>query len=343
MLLEVNGLSVEFTSAEKVSRVVNDMTFSAAQGEFVGIVGESGSGKSTAVLATLGLVRTGGRIISGSVKFNGQELIGLSERELRSIRGAQIGLVMQNPRAALNPVTRVGDQISLVYRTHTGVDKDQARHRSLELLAMVGINDPERRLRSFPHELSGGMAQRVLLAMALACKPTLLIADEPTSGLDVTIQAQVLDDLRRAATELGSSALIVSQDLRIIANYCDRVYAMHAGEVVEEGSVLDFFEHPSHPVSLALLAAQSGVDTTDIRLRGFPVDPRQLPRGCWLHRRCPFADEAAGCASDHPALLQVADSHAARCHRAHDVHISAQALLDERSGTPNTGAGGRTQ
>jgi oligopeptide/dipeptide ABC transporter ATP-binding protein len=279
------------------------------------------------MLATLGLTRHGGEIVAGQVLLEGKNLLKASEDEWRSIRGSRIGLVTQNPRAALNPVRRVGDQIASVYRAHRQTSEDEANQRALELLRMVGINDPERRIRAFPHELSGGMAQRALIAMALACTPELLLADEPTSGLDVTVQAQVLDDLRLAAAEVGSSLLLVTQDLGIVANYCDRVYLLHAGEVVEEATVDRFFATPSHPASAALLAAQRGLVDSGFRLTGFPVDGRRLPSGCWLHPRCPFADEPAGCMSTHPELVRIAPDHLSRCHRRAVVEAAVRERL----------------
>jgi oligopeptide/dipeptide ABC transporter ATP-binding protein len=339
-LLEVTGLSVEYTSVGQVNRAVNDFSFTCDAGEVVGLVGESGSGKSTAILATLGLTRAGAHITSGSVRLDGRELLGLSDEQWRQIRGVQIGLITQNPRGALNPVMRVGPQIATVYMAHhPAVKKDGARERALELLRMVGINDPERRLEAFPHELSGGMAQRVLIAMALSCSPKLLLADEPTSGLDVTVQAQVLDDLRAAATDVGSSLVLVTQDLGIVANYCDRVYQLHAGECVEQAPTTTFFDRPAHPASAALLMAQRSVATEAFRLHGFPIDGRRLPSGCWLHPRCPFVDDAAGCRTVRPELREVEPDHAVRCHRWQHVQ---RALRSARSngGAPVAGPAG---
>jgi peptide/nickel transport system ATP-binding protein len=327
VLLRVRDLSVEYRGVGSINRAVNDVSFDVNAGEVVGIVGESGSGKSSTVLAVLGLTRQGGRIVKGSVRFEGRELLELSHDELRRIRGGRIGLVVQNPRGALNPVVRVGEQIAGVYRAHTNAKPSQARERALELLRMVGINDPERRLEAFPHELSGGMAQRVLIAMSLACNPTLLIADEPTSGLDVTVQAQLLDELRGAADTAGSAILLVTQDLGIVANYCDRVYMMHAGEIVEHAPVVNFFDHPAHPSTAALLAAQRKRGADRLALRGFPIDGRRLPEGCYLHSRCPFASLDAGCTRVHPELREVLPGHEARCHRSDLVQAVAREAI----------------
>ena len=325
-LLEVKDLGVEYVTVGVRNHALNGVSFSVAAGEMVGIVGESGCGKSTVILATLALTRPGARIVAGSVRFEERELLTLSDKELQEVRGSTIGLVTQDPRGSLNPVMRVGDQIGAVYRAHHRATKDEARKRALELLRMVGINDPERRLQTYPHELSGGMAQRVLIAMALSCTPKLLLADEPTSGLDVTVQAQLLDDLRAAAGAVGSSLLLVTQDLGIVANYCDRVYLMHAGEIVEEARTEVFFEEPAHPASAALLVAQRGALDDAFRLRGFAVDGRKLPKGCYLNPRCPFADEASGCFADHPDLYEVSPTHRSRCFR----HATVAAAVRER-------------
>jgi oligopeptide/dipeptide ABC transporter ATP-binding protein len=327
MLLEVSQLSVVYESLGRTNRAVSDVSFSVDRGEVVGIVGESGSGKSSAVLAVLGLTRRGARVSSGSIRLDGQELSELSHGAWQAIRGARIGLVTQNPRGALSPVAQVGEQIGAVYRAHHKAGRAEARERSIELLRGVGINDPERRMKAFPHELSGGMAQRVVIAMGLAGAPELLIADEPTSGLDVTVQAQVLDDLRQAASETGSSLLIVTQDLGIVANYCDRVYMMHAGEIVEQSYVRAMFRSPANPATLALLAAQRKILNKDVRLSGFPVDGHTLPPGCWLAPRCPFAQAEAGCMTVHPRLAQIAPGQYVRCHRSATVRARAIKML----------------
>ena len=327
-LLEVDNLSIEYISLDSRNLAVNDFSFSCDAGEVVGIVGESGSGKSTAMLGILGLTRAGAHIVGGNVRLDDRELLGLSDSEWGAIRGDEIGLITQNPRGSLNPVLPVGIQIARVYRAHNPeVSKDQARDRAKELLEMVGINDPERRLDSFPHELSGGMAQRVLIAMSLSCTPKLLLADEPTSGLDVTVQAQVLDDLRDAALAVGSSMVLVTQDLGIVANYCDRIYQLHAGESVEQAPTSEFFKRPAHPASAALLMAHRGAEAERFKLHGFPVDGRRLPGGCWLHQRCPFVDEAAGCTTNHPDLIQVGPDHVSRCFRHDEVQGVMERLL----------------
>ena len=341
-LLDVRNLSIQYRQVGSVNSAVNDVSFNVRRGEVVGIVGESGSGKSSTMFGVLGLTRRSGKIVGGSVHFEGEQLYsatpegmnGLSYQEWRKVRGSAIGLVTQNPRGALNPVMRLGEQLVTMYTAHREATEEQALARAIELLEIVGINDPVRRLRAFPHELSGGMAQRVLIAMALACSPRLLIADEPTSGLDVTVQAQVLDDLRHAVDEVGSSLLVVTQNLSIVANYCDRVYVMHAGEVVEEAPTERFFEQPSYPASAALLAAQRGIADKRLQLTGFPVDGRQLPTGCLLHNRCPFSTVEDGCTTVHPDFVEVVPGHFSRCHRTATVTetVRTQLLGAEASG-----------
>jgi oligopeptide/dipeptide ABC transporter ATP-binding protein len=324
VLLKVSGLVVEFRGVGYTTRAVNDVSFDVDAGEAIALVGESGAGKTTAALGALGLVKPGGHIVAGSVEFEGRQLLGQPEKALRRNRGAQIGLITQSPRASLNPVMHVGDQVKTVIRAHTDLGDAAARGRVIELLRVVGINDPERRYEAFPHELSGGMAQRVLIAMALSAGPKLLIADEPTSGLDVTIQAQVLDDLRRAIETVGSSLLLVTQDLGIVANYCDRLYLVHAGEIVELAPTISFFDEPLHPAGAALLATQRRTAQDVFRLRGLPVDARALPEGCWLRSRCPFVDAEAGCFTQHPPLYNAGAGRESRCHR-HEVVRAAVA------------------
>ncbi len=329
-LLAIENLSIEYPEVGRVNLAVRNASLEVEPGEIIGLVGESGSGKSTLALAILGLVRGVGRISAGNVVFDGQQLLGLSDDEWRAVRGSKIGIVTQNPRGALNPIERVGPQIQEYYRHHRNATDEEARAKALEQLELVGINDPERRLEAFPHELSGGMAQRVLIALALSCSPKLLIADEPTSGLDVTIQAQVLDDMRRSVEAVGSGLLVITQDLGIVASYCDRVYLMHAGQISEVAPVRAFFKHSAFPGTIALLAAQGQrFDHEQVRLKGLPIDTRALPDGCSLQRRCPFASEKAGCYTVPPELETIADEHLVRCHRAGEIEQLALAATEQ--------------
>jgi oligopeptide/dipeptide ABC transporter ATP-binding protein len=252
-LLSVRNLQVTYRSETAVSRPVDGASFTINSHEVVGLVGDAGSGKSTAALALLGLARTPGAITGGEVIFEGRDLLKLPDDEIRAIRGRDIGIIVQNPRAALNPMLRVGTQIGNAYKAHNQATEAQARKQAVDMLRMVGINDPERRVEAFAHELSGGMAQRALIAMALSSKPKLLIADEPTSGLDVTIQAQFLDEMWQTVQSTGSAILLVTQELGVIANYCDRVLVLHDGRIVEDAPVRDFFANPQHPYSQDVL------------------------------------------------------------------------------------------
>jgi oligopeptide/dipeptide ABC transporter ATP-binding protein len=269
-ILETRGLTVAYGGAPPI---VDGLDIAIRQGEVVGLLGESGCGKSTAAYALLGLARPPGKIVRGEVRFQGADLLTLPAEALRRIRGRDIGLIVQNPRAALNPMLRVGQQIGTVWRAHQTGDARAARARAVEMLRLVGINDPQRRVDSFAHELSGGMAQRVLIAIALSSAPRLLIADEPTSGLDVTIQAQLLDQMWQATRRTGSAVLLVTQETGIIANYCDRVLVMHAGRIVEDVSTRGFFRAPAHPASRAILAGAEpeAHETGDAEWRGAPT------------------------------------------------------------------------
>ena len=252
-LLSVSDLAVGYPADGRMVRPVNGVSFTIREREIVGLVGDAGSGKSTTALALLGLARPPGRILGGRVEFGGKNLLELPDEAIRAIRGKEIGIIVQNPRAALNPMLRIGRQIGNVYMAHNEADAETAHRQAVEMLRLVGINDPERRVESFAHELSGGMAQRALIAMALSSRPKLLIADEPTSGLDVTIQAQFLDQMWRTVQDTGSAVLLVTQELGVIANYCDRVLVLHDGKVVEDAPVREFFKSPKHPYSQDVL------------------------------------------------------------------------------------------
>lgn len=275
-VLEARHLRVTFPGDNGEIVAVKDFSIKIHEGEIVGLVGETGSGKSTAALALQGLVRPPGKVAAGSVSFVGKDLLTMKESERRAIRGRDIGMIVQDPKGALNPMLRVGDQICNVYRSHHRVSYTEARGHAISMLKLVGINDPERRINAYPHELSGGMAQRVLIAIALSSRPKLLIADEPTSGLDVTIQAQVLDGMWESVQQTGSAILLVTQNLGIIANYCDRVAIIHDGEIVEDARVVDFFRAPQHHYSQSILHLQRD-DTIDQTEDGAAVGRRLAP------------------------------------------------------------------
>jgi oligopeptide/dipeptide ABC transporter ATP-binding protein len=264
-LIEVRDLQVTYRTEKAATRPVDGVSFAINPREVVGLIGDAGSGKSTTALALLGLARPPGRITGGQILFGGQDLLTLPDDALRAIRGRDIGIIVQNPRASLNPMLRVGRQIGYAYQAHNKATDAEAQRQAVEMLRMVGINDPERRAEAFAHELSGGMAQRALIAMALSSRPRLLIADEPTSGLDVTIQAQFLDQMWQTVQDTGSAILLITQELGVIANYCDRVLVLHEGQIVEDAPVRQFFDAPSHPYSrevLGLRRVGAGVAAT---------------------------------------------------------------------------------
>ncbi len=313
-LLEVRDLRTYFHTEEGEARAVDGVSFEVGEGEILGIVGESGCGKSVTSLSIMGLVPEPGRIEEGSsVSFDGRELTRLSAREMRGIRGNDIAMIFQEPMTSLNPVFPVGEQIGEALRLHRGVGRREARARAIELLELVGIPVPGRRVDEYPHQLSGGMRQRVMIAMALANEPDLLIADEPTTALDVTIQAQILELLLGLRDRLGMAVMLITHDLGVVAETCERVVVMYAGEVVEEGRVADIFAHPAHPYTEGLLAAIPRPDRRGGELamiRGTVPPPTAWPRGCRFHDRCPYAWERC---LEHPPLLGAGASQEARC------------------------------
>jgi peptide/nickel transport system ATP-binding protein len=313
-LLEVQRLTTVFDVGGRALPAVDDVSFEVRKGETLGLVGESGSGKSMTALSILRLVQPPGRVAGGRVLFQGRDLLTLAEREMRRVRGAGIALVFQEPMAALNPVFTVGDQIAEAMLVHGVATRTAARRRSVELLAAVRVAEPERCARSYPHQLSGGMCQRVLVAMALSCHPSLIIADEPTTALDVTIQAQILDLLREMREQFDLSMLLISHDLGIIAGSADRVAIMYAGRIVEQGPVRTVFRSPAHPYTKALLASIPRDDAGG-RLNAIagsvPV-LADLPRGCGFAPRCP--DQIAACLVDRPSITHVDPEHAVSCH-----------------------------
>jgi len=314
-LLEVHDLAVNFTGYDGVARAVDGVDLTVGEGETVGLVGESGCGKSVTALAILRLIEPPGHIAHGSsVRLEGRDLLALGGKEIRAVRGNHVALVFQEPLSALNPVLKVGDQIAEAVRAHEAVSRGTARWRAVEMLTAVGIPDAERRAAAYPHQLSGGMRQRVLLAMALACRPQLLLADEPTTALDVTIQAEILELLDGLQQKLGMAVLLITHNLGIVAERTRRVYVMYAGQIVEETSTERLFARPAHPYTEGLLAAIPRLDVRRDRLQAIPgqVPPATAwPDGCRFHPRCPHAWDK--CRTEMPPLLQVAEGHRARC------------------------------
>ena len=312
-LLSVEGLTTVFDTPAGPVPAVDDVSFEIRQGETLGLVGESGSGKSVTALSIMRLVQPPGRIHAGHIRFNGRDLLDLSERDMRRVRGADIALIFQEPMTALNPVFTVGDQIGETLLVHGRASRRDAHTQAVALLEAVRIPDAISRVRDYPHQLSGGMRQRVLIAMALACRPSLVIADEPTTALDVTIQADILDLLREQRAALGLSLLLITHDLGVIAGAADRVAVMYAGRIVETGPVRDLFHRPQHPYTRGLLASMPG-GTPGQRLRAIDGSvPRlgALPEGCAFNPRCP--DRVDRCTSVPPSDYSVGAGHTVKC------------------------------
>ncbi len=312
-LVVVDRLTTGFDVGPRFVAAVNDLSFSIARGETLGLVGESGSGKSLTALSILRLVERPGRIATGRVTFEGRDLLALSEPEMRRVRGRQIALIFQEPMTALNPVFTVGDQIAETLVVHGLASWSEARRRAVDLLADVRLPDPEKRARDYPHQLSGGMRQRALIATALACRPALVIADEPTTALDVTIQGQILDLLRALKARYGLSLLLITHDLGVIAQTADRVAIMYAGRIVEQGPVRTIFREPRHPYTQGLLASMPGT-TAGGRLKaidGVVPTPDAVGPGCAFAPRC--AHRIERCVAEVPALRPVGQRHEVRC------------------------------
>jgi len=319
-LLTIEKLRTYFYGESGVARAVDGVTFSVGAGETVGLVGESGSGKSVTALSVLRLVRPPGRLEPGSrIVFEGRDLATLGERELRTVRVARIAMVFQEPMTALNPVFTVGEQIAEVVRIHAKASRHDAWQRAVEMLHVVGMPSPAERAKEYPHQLSGGMRQRVVIAMALVMNPALVIADEPTTALDVTIQAQILELLQELQRRFGMSILLITHDLGVVAETVSRVLVMYGGEIVEEAPVKTLFAEAHHPYTEGLLTAMPRLGESRERLRTIPgtvPPPTRWPNGCRFHDRCPYAWER--CTSEHPPLYQIGDGHVSRCHLAEE-------------------------
>jgi dipeptide transport system ATP-binding protein len=318
-LVEIENLTVEFGAEGDALRAVDGVSLTVSEGELVGIVGESGSGKSVASLAMMGLIEFPGRVTADRLAFGGQDLLTLPQKQRRAITGREIAMIFQEPMTSLNPCFTVGFQIAEAIKVHQGGDRQSRRRRTLELLDQVGIPDPASRLSAFPHQLSGGMSQRVMIAMAIACNPRLLIADEPTTALDVTIQSQILDLLLSLQRDRGMAMILITHDLGLVAEAAKRVIVMYAGQVVETGPVSELFRHPRHPYTAALMKALPGQAQGQARLETIPgVVPGKYdrPRGCLLSPRCKHATEH--CRSVPPGLAGPPERQV-RCHTPLDA------------------------
>jgi peptide/nickel transport system ATP-binding protein len=316
-LLEVEALRVSFVTDEGVVQAVDDVTFSVDSGEVLAVVGESGSGKSVTAMTLMGLTRSRNARLSGSAKLRGEELMSASETRMQQIRGAEIAMIFQDPLSALNPVQRVGDQIVEQIRAHEDIAKGPALERAIEAMERAGIAQARERVRAFPHEFSGGMRQRVMIAMALSCSPSLLIADEPTTALDVTIQAQILEEVKRLRAETNAGVILVTHDLGVVADIADRIVVMYAGRIVEEGTLDELFYDPQHPYTWGLLGSIARIDRPRPRrlptIAGQPPSLVDPPQGCHFRPRCPH--EFSRCV-EVPALesrLEDAPGHRDRC------------------------------
>jgi oligopeptide/dipeptide ABC transporter ATP-binding protein len=305
-----------------VVRAVSDVSFDIRRGEVVAVVGESGSGKSVTALAVLRLISEPGRVVAGAIRLDGRDLLQLDDEAMRRVRGHRIGMVFQEPMTSLNPVLSIGRQLTEAMQTHLGLPRSAAYARAVELLQLVGIAEPQRRLRQYPHHLSGGMRQRAMIAMALSCKPELIIADEPTTALDVTIQAQILHLMQDLCRRLDVALVIITHNLGVVARYADRVNVMYAGRIVERGTAADLYRAPSHPYTIGLLNSVPRLDRPrDAPLEpipGSPPDPLALPSGCTFRPRCRLA--MPHCAEAAPPLREVAGTHESACFELHRLH-----------------------
>ncbi len=321
-LLEIENLRTQFFTADGVVRAVDDVTYDVNEGETVALVGESGCGKSVSALSILRLIPwPPGRIVGGSIRFLGKDLLQLSDPEIRRVRGHQIAMVFQEPMTSLNPVLTIGLQLTETMQYHLGMSNEQAAKRAVELLRMVGIADGERRLQQYPHHFSGGMRQRVMIALALSCEPKLIIADEPTTALDVTIQAQILQLMKDLSNRMGVALMIITHNLGVVARYADRVNVMYAGKIVEEGTAEQIYHSPKHPYTIGLLASVPRMDQHRGRrlvpIEGQPPDLTKLDNGCAYRPRCRWAFDR--CAQAIPPLEHVGDGQMSACFRKHEL------------------------
>ena len=322
-LLQVRNLTTQFFTSSGTVRAVDNITFDVDEGETVAVVGESGCGKSVSALSILRLVPwPPGKIIGGSINFRGQNLLEMNDADIRRVRGREISMVFQEPMTSLNPVLSIGLQLTETMQHHLGLSPAQALKRAAELLEMVGISEPKRRLAQFPHHLSGGMRQRVMIALALSCEPKLIIADEPTTALDVTIQAQILELMKDLTKRLGVALVVITHNLGVVARYADRVNVMYAGKIIEMGSAQQIYHQPHHPYTLGLLASVPRMDqprgTRLIPIDGQPPDLTRLDGGCAFRPRCRFAVER--CGQEFPPLEDIDSGHVSACWRVNEIN-----------------------
>ena len=314
-LLEIKDLKVSFFTPAGEVKAVNGVTYDLDEGRVLGIVGESGSGKSVSVSAMMQLLAYPGRVVGGSIHFNGQDVLAMNAEQIQAIRGKDIGMIFQDPMTSLNPVFTVGEQLVETLRRHTKMTRAEAWQRGIEMLRLVGINNPEQRIKQYPHEFSGGMRQRAMIAMTLLCNPKLLIADEPTTALDVTIQAQIMDLMKRLREQINAAIILITHDLGIVSDICDEVIVMYAGRIVERGTTDDIFYRPAHPYTRGLLRCLPRLDSDGSEplepIEGTPVDLLALPKGCAFAPRCKNCMKV--CLTQQPPVFQIGEGHISMC------------------------------
>ena len=314
-LVDINHEKLSFFTPAGEVKALNDVSIQVKQGEVLGIVGESGSGKSVTAYSLMGLTAHPGKLVGGTLEFNGHEIHNMSEKEFRNIRGNEISIIFQDPMTSLNPVYSIGNQIEEVILLHTGKNKKEAHERAVELLTLVGINEPEKRLKQYPHELSGGMRQRVMIAIALACEPKLLIADEPTTALDVTIQAQILELMMELKDKLGMAIIMITHDLGVVASMCEKIAVMYGGRIVEYGTTDDIFYNPKHEYTKGLLKSIPRLDAEVherlVPIEGTPIDLLNPPKGCPFAPRCSSCMKI--CLKEMPPVTTFGDVHYTQC------------------------------
>ena len=313
-MLEVKDLHTSFFTPVGEVKAVNGVSFTLDQGKVLGIVGESGSGKSVTAYSVMQILEKTGKIVSGSIKFNGQELVGAGEKVMKTIRGNKISIIFQDPMTSLNPTYTIGHQLMEAILLHTNRNKQQAWDRAVEMLRLVNVNEPEKRMKQYPYEFSGGMRQRVMIAMALACEPDILIADEPTTALDVTIQAQILELMQSLQKELGMAIIMITHDLGVVAQMCDEVIVMYAGSICEQGTADEIFYNPKHEYTKGLMRSIPTVDSDGSRLQpisGTPIDLLNMPKGCPFAPRCDAAMKI--CMRQRCERMQINEDHQAAC------------------------------
>ena len=313
-LLEVNNLHTSFFTPAGEVRAVNGVSFNLDHGKVLGIVGESGSGKSVTAYSIMQILASTGKIVDGSIKLDGQELVGSGEKVMKTIRGNKISIIFQDPMTSLNPTYTIGHQLVEAITLHTSRNKKQAWDRAVEMLRLVNVNEPEKRMKQYPYEFSGGMRQRVMIAMALACEPDILIADEPTTALDVTIQAQILDLMKELQEELGMAIIMITHDLGVVAQLCDEVIVMYAGSICEQGTADEIFYNPKHEYTKGLMRSIPTADTAGTKLQpisGTPIDLLNMPKGCPFAPRCDHAMKI--CLTERAPRMQVGETHFSSC------------------------------